>query len=67
MIISDVEQLIRQKPGMTATAIARALFGDDGYNQRVNTECLALVFSGRVERRGEGGPSDPYTYYSVKL
>jgi LysR family transcriptional regulator, hca operon transcriptional activator len=63
MLIDDIEKLICRTPGLTAAALAHALFGEDGYNQRVNTECRTLVYSRRVERRGHGGPGDPFKYY----
>ena len=67
MLIAQVERLIRESPGLTATAIAQALFGHDGYSQRVNAECRSLVFAGRVERRGGGGPADPFTYHPCRI
>ncbi len=33
------------------------------YQQRVNQDCNLLVDRGRAERRGLGGPGDPYHYY----
>lgn len=63
MLIDDIEKLICRTPGLTATALAYALFGEDGYNQRVSAECRTLVYAFRVERRGHGGPGDPFTYH----
>jgi len=63
MLLEDIEEHIRQNPGRTATEIAKALFGDHGYHQRVNNHCLALTLAKRVERKGTGGPGDPYTYH----
>jgi len=62
-MLEELERLIRRKPGLTATQLAHALFGDDGYHERVGAACRTLSFSGRVERRGSGGPGDPYTYH----
>jgi len=65
MLIEDVERLIREAPELTATALARRLFGNEGYHARVSAECRALAHVQRVERRGRGGPADPFTYYPV--
>jgi len=65
MLIEDVERLIQEAPGLTATALAQRLFGYDGYHSRVSAEIRALVHVKRVERRGGGGPGDPFTYYPV--
>ena len=67
MLIEDVERLINQAPGLTATALAQKLFGHDGYHSRVSAECRALVHVGRVEPRGYGGPGDPFRYYPISL
>ena len=61
-----LEKLIRDRPGLTATELARALYGDDGYHERVGGACRALVQDGKVERRGNGGPGDPFTYYPAQ-
>jgi hypothetical protein len=63
MLIKDVECLIDEAPGLTATALAQRLFGNDGYHSRVSAELRALVHVGRIERRGAGGPGDPFTYH----
>jgi len=66
MLLEDVERLIHEVPGLTATALAQRLFGHDGYHSRVSAECRALVHVRRVERRGSGGPADPFTYYPMQ-
>ncbi len=66
MLIDDIEQVIRRTPGLTATEIARMLYGADGYHQRVGTTCTALVKAGRAEQRGKGGPGDPFIYFPIK-
>jgi hypothetical protein len=65
MLLDDVERTICANPGLTATQIARVLFGADGYAEQVNHSCLGLVRVGRIERRGRGGPGDPFTYYPI--
>lgn len=56
-------ELISVKPGLRATQLAEALFGLNGYHERVGAACRMLVELGKVERHGNGGPGDPYTYY----
>ncbi len=63
MLADDIHSVICRNPGLTATQIAMRLYGDDGYHARVAADCRFLAHSGRVERRGAGGPGDPYTYY----
>lgn len=65
MLIDDVEHAIRKTPGLTATEIARGMFGDDGYHERVNAACRSLTTQGRVTRNGKGGPGDPFTYHPL--
>jgi hypothetical protein len=63
--IQDVLKfLIKNGPGRTEVELADAIFGESGYQQRVNVECGQLLTIGRVERRGAGGPGDPYRYYA---
>lgn len=55
--------LIGKREGLTERALARAIFGRDGYQQQVNQICRRLCSQGLVARRGEGGTRDPYRYY----
>lgn len=57
--------LIEKRPGRTERELAQAIFGRNGYQQQVNGDCNLLLNRGLVERRGVGGPSDPYRYYPV--
>lgn len=66
MLLDDVERIIRERPGLTATQIARALYGPNGYAERINHGCLALAQVGRIERRGRGGPGNPSTYHQLE-
>ena len=59
----DVEALVAKRPGMTAPEIARALFGASGIQQQVNPSLLRLSREKRIDRRGPGGPAEPYTYF----
>lgn len=62
--LADVlRYLIENGPGRTESQLAEAIFGNLGYQQRVNADCRLLESRGRVERRGSGGPTDPYRYY----
>ena len=55
--------LIENGPGRTERQLAEAIFGCKAYQQRVNSDCQVLLSRGLVERRREGGPSDPYVYF----
>jgi hypothetical protein len=57
--------LIEKGPGRTKAELARAVYGRDT-QQLVNQDCRLLADGGKVERRGEGGPNDPYRYYAAK-
>lgn len=57
--------LIEKAPGRAEAQLAEAIFGDSGYQQRVNGDCRLLESKGFIERRGSGGPSDPYKYYPL--
>ena len=63
MLIDDVEAAIARTPGLTATQIARKLYGNNGYGERVRAVCQILHMLGRIERTGKGGPGDPYRFY----
>jgi len=62
MLIDDVERTIRQHPDLSATEIARVMFGENGYQEQINAACRLLTEQGRIERNGKGGPGDPFTY-----
>ena len=55
--------LIENGPGRTESELARAIFADKAYQQRVNQDCQLLLARGLVERRGSGRPADPYRYF----
>lgn len=63
MVLTDrITDLVRRKPGMTERELAEELFGETGYQQRVNSDCRLLIARGVLKRSGKGGPGDPYTY-----
>jgi hypothetical protein len=62
-ILDALQFLIENGPGRTEAELARAIFGRDAYQQRVNGDCRLLENRGLVERRGTGGPGDPFTYF----
>jgi len=64
-MLDRLEKLIRDRPGLTATQLAEELYGIDGYHERVGGACRTLARVDKVERRGRGGPGDPYTYFPV--
>jgi predicted transcriptional regulator len=61
--IDVLEFLIQKGPGRTEMELAQAIHGDKAYQQRVNQDCNMLVNAGKVERRGGGGPGDPFRYW----
>jgi hypothetical protein len=64
LILADVIVfLVENGPGRTEEALAAAIFGKSGYQQRVNPDCSRLARSGEIERRGTGGPGNPYRYF----
>lgn len=62
-VIGHILLFIQHHPGHTATQIAEALFGLAGYHQRVGNTLRMLCDLGNIERRGGGGPGDPFKYY----
>ncbi len=60
-----IDFLVAKAPGRTEAQLAEAIFGDAGYQQRVNGDCRLLEAQGRIARRGSGGPNDPFKYYPV--
>lgn len=58
---------LNEEPGKTAAEVATALFGKDGYQQRVNKDLLWLLEHGMVTRDGAGGSSAPYRYSAVTV
>jgi len=67
MLIDDIQRIVRATPGLTATEIARALSGVDGYGEQVRSSCQALYSAGRIGRTGNGGPADPFRYYPAQV
>jgi hypothetical protein len=61
-----IEFIIHKRPGLTEAELAEAIYGDRGYQQRVNQDCRRMESGRKVERRGGGGPSDPFRYYPAK-
>lgn len=55
--------LVRKGPGRTAMELARAIHGERAYQQQVNQDLELLTAQGKVERRGNGVPSNPFRYY----
>ncbi len=61
-IADEIINELRQHSGLTALEIAVNIFGRrHPYQQRVNHACR--FDGGRLERRGKGGPGDPFIYY----
>jgi hypothetical protein len=66
-LLDRIMLYIQQHPGQTASQIAEALFGPAGYHQRVGNTLRLLCIVGRIERRGSGGPGDPFKYYPGRM
>ena len=61
-VSNRILELVRRRSGMTELEIATAIYGPAAVQQQVNQHCRALLRNGRLQRRGSGGPSDPYVY-----
>ncbi len=66
-LVDDILSLITRQPGLTEAEIAKHLFGNLGYQQRVNSTCRRLIHEDCIERRGNGGPGDPFTYHRKRI
>ncbi len=69
-IADDILDLVRRKHHLSLTEqdIADMLFGqNNAYQQRVNGDCRLLADQGKLERKGNGGPANPYTYHLPPL
>lgn len=67
MTVADqIEALVAQRSGLSEPEIAEALFGSDGYQQRVNSTCRRMLREGRLVRSGKGGVNDPFTYFTSR-
>jgi hypothetical protein len=61
-VARKIADLVERQPGLTELEIAKAIYGPSAVQQQVNQQCRVLVSAGKIERRGTGGPSDPFTY-----
>lgn len=62
-VYQRIKERVTEQPGLTEAELALAIFGDDGYQQRVNSTCRRMIERGEIIRRGDGGQSDPFTYH----
>ena len=62
-VADKIVHAIKNNPGQTERELAEAIFGKGARQQRVNGDCALLANRGEVERRGAGGPSDPFRYF----
>lgn len=57
-----IVELVGGRAGMTELEIAKAIYGPAAQQPQVNQACRSLVRRGAIERRGQGGPADPFVY-----
>ena len=50
MIAQAIEVIVRHRPGITERELAETIFGDKGYQQRVNSDCSWLRGLGYIKR-----------------
>jgi hypothetical protein len=62
-LADDIELVVFRRPGLTEIELARELFGNRAYQQRVNSTCRRLIQQGRLVRHENGGPGHPFTYH----
>ncbi len=57
--------LVEKGPGRTEAELAEAIYGPgpQAYQQHVNQDCRMLADARKIERRGAGGPADPFRYF----
>jgi hypothetical protein len=65
-VAQQVLEAVRRRPGMTELEIAKGIFGPAAVQPQVNPHCRKLLERGLVERKGGGGPGDPYVYYPAQ-
>ncbi len=64
--IADVIRfIVSHQPGLSEPELALAMFGEC-IQQRVNSDCRLLASRGLIERRGIGGPGNPFRYFPTK-
>jgi hypothetical protein len=64
--IDVLEFLIEKGPGRTQVELAKAIHGDDGYQQQVNQDLELLTNRRKCEKRGAGGAEQPFRYFPTK-
>jgi hypothetical protein len=65
-LVDVLDFLIQRGPDRTEAELASAVFGKDGYQQQVNSDCRTLLRQGKVMRQGSGGLGDPYRYFPTQ-
>lgn len=67
MIKLDILQyLIEKGPGRSEAELARAIYGERATQQMVNQDVALLIGRGRIVRKGDGGPSDPFRLFPAQ-
>lgn len=58
-----IEQILMERPGLTASQMASILFDDGRATSRLQFPLSVLLSRGRVRRDGGGGIGDPHRYW----
>ncbi len=50
IVAQAIEVIVRHRPGITQKELAEAIFGTEGYPQRINWDCRWLTSLGYIRR-----------------
>jgi hypothetical protein len=56
-IAQAIEVIVCHRPGITEMNLARAIFGPEAYQQRVNSDCTWMTNAGYILRDDSTGPA----------
>jgi hypothetical protein len=57
IIAQAIEVIVRHRPGVTERDLYEAIFGEEGYQQRVNSDCRWLTNLGYLRRDDSARPA----------
>lgn len=58
-----IEEMIGQLPGITKSALCKAVMGPTCNLNQIKRACGRLIRLGKIERRGEGTEANPHKYF----